>query len=687
MSTPSRRTFSLALVVAFALIAIVAGFSLRAPIERALVLRDVATSSGLRVDARGVESASRGGYALDDVVASTTDGSANLRAGRAFVRRDGNDVAIELDRPIVTIDADRFLVGLANARDALSRANRGAGATTVAIRGGSLSVERRRDGAATLAFASDGTLRVARGRTAFDGTLVVRDGARAYPLVARATTDGSQGWSADAIPLSPFARALPAGRGLDVRAGVLSAFSARERGGVWEADAHLAGASFALGGRTFDGIHGALAFRGDGIGSRGIVGSLGGTPFSAAGEVHGLDRTFAWLAHGSRDLRALGAIATTLGGEPSLRWSRVEATAPGVTFGQYGIATAHGPLAITLLDVDPAEPTLRFDTAIAEDRVISGGERTSALGVRTNAIGGVNGDYFDIGRTYQPQGMLVSGGRLVRGPTDRAALVIDRDRHVTFDEFKLRGEVRTARGTMPITEFNDWPPGDVAVITPAFGKTLPAAPGRTFVALAPAGADPTRYRVEDVETLDEPRPVRFGLAIGPLVRVPAPKRGEIVRLRYALDPSVPNAIAGIGGGPILLRDGAWYEDPHAPAPDERNYRWPVIALAKRDDGSLMFVAVDGRHPERSIGATRPEFAAILRRLGARDAMALDSGGSVTLVARAPGDAKTTVRNVPSDNSAERWISDGLFLYSSAPVPTLVPAGVASTPVPEARPTP
>jgi len=43
--------------------------------------------------------------------------------------------------------------------------------------------------------------------------------------------------------------------------------------------------------------------------------------------------------------------------------------------------------------------------------------------------------------------------------------------------------------------------------------------------------------------------------------------------------------------------------------------------------------------------------------------------------------------VPSDNSAERWISDGLFLYSSAATPSIVQPAQDPTPVPEARPSP
>jgi exopolysaccharide biosynthesis protein len=100
------------------------------------------------------------------------------------------------------------------------------------------------------------------------------------------------------------------------------------------------------------------------------------------------------------------------------------------------------------------------------------------------------------------------------------------------------------------------------------------------------------------------------------------------------------------------------------------------------DDTLMFVAVDGRHPERSIGMTRPEFGDLMRGFGMRDAMALDSGGSVTMVSRAPGNSAITVRNVPSDFSAERYVSDALFVYSSAPRGTIV-----TTPRPHVEPTP
>src|SRR5690606_3591074 len=53
----------------------------------------------------------------------------------------------------------------------------------------------------------------------------------------------------------------------------------------------------------------------------------------------------------------------------------------------------------------------------------------------------------------------------------------------------------------------------------------------------------------------------------------------------------------------------------------------------RDSTRIWLVAVDGRQPEFSRGATMAELAQIMRDLGAWNAVNLDGGGSTTLVVR------------------------------------------------------
>ena len=76
-------------------------------------------------------------------------------------------------------------------------------------------------------------------------------------------------------------------------------------------------------------------------------------------------------------------------------------------------------------------------------------------------------------------------------------------------------------------------------------------------------------------------------------------------------------------------------------------RHPRTAVGRTAEGDVWLVAVDGRSPV-SVGASLPELAAIMRRLGCVEAMNLDGGGSTTLAAMG-----LTV-NRPSDGRSGRW---------------------------------
>jgi hypothetical protein len=727
MSSASRIVIMVGLLLGVG--AGIAGFVVREPIERAYFLHAARALTGLEsLDADRLD---RDGdaYVLSNVRATLPDGSFSFVAPQARVVKEGDaGYHVSLEKPTVRFDPQKYRdADLTQVRSGLAS---GSGTNaSIAITNGTLEIGPLTAPALLVAKNIAGTLDARPTRATFDGTLIVNDPSSPSTAIAptaaatmlAATTlspttvaettraqalapalnatsstytitgktdddDGTfvQTWSADALPVAAFAPLVDPAATVRPISGMIHDLAVDD-GPNFHATAKLADVKVALGDHVLHGLHGKLIAVGDGVGTADVEGFLDNVTFRADGEVHDLRSHYRWLAQGTNDLQSLGKLALTIAAEPQLRGPvELEAIAPGLSLGQYHLLGDHGPLAISVLSADPTEKTLRFDTAIAGDHVISNGERTSAMGVRTGAVAGVNGDYFDIGRTYQPQGMLVSAGELIRGPTDRAVATIDRNMHATFGEFRMTGELETARGKERVTEFNDWPPGYVSVITPRYGVEL--KPGAaTFVQLAPLGG--SKYRVANVTPGDQTIPVSFGVAIGHNAKIPMPKIGETVTLKYATDPPLGAASMAIGGGPILVKDSLPYEDPHAPAPDERDYRWPVVALAQMKDARLDLIAVDGRHPERSVGMTRPEFSELLERFGATDAMALDSGGSVTLVARAPGDANVTVRNVVSDFSNERWISDALYLYSSAPQPSIVTPTIATTPLPEERPTP
>lgn len=346
--------------------------------------------------------------------------------------------------------------------------------------------------------------------------------------------------------------------------------------------------------------------------------------------------------------------------------------APGVQRADYRLSTATGPLVVHVVAVDPREPTIRFGVVVANDRLISAAETTSSMAMRTGAIAGLNADYYDIGQTNQPLGVVVQNAMLVRTPSKRVALEIGRDRSVRFGTFRFSGSVSYGTVIVPLTTVDEWPPqGGVSLLTPFYGTPKPVAGVRVaaLTALsASAGIDGT-YRVDAVGELSAPAPVRGPvLAFGPaaLALAAPPNVGDTVQLHAVLDPPLAEMTAAVGGGPLLVVSGTPYDDPNAPAPEERNRRFPLSGAATLADGTVLLIAVDGRQPAQSIGLTRPEFAALMLGLGASDGMAFDSGGSATLVGRVLGDERASVLNAPSDGF-ERPVADGFFVYSDAPL--------------------
>jgi hypothetical protein len=355
---------------------------------------------------------------------------------------------------------------------------------------------------------------------------------------------------------------------------------------------------------------------------------------------------------------------------PALIASSVERTeiAPGIALNVYRLRTAAGPLVVSVVTADPHDPRVAVGTVLAHDTIVSADERVSSMAKRTHAVAGINGDYFDINATGAPVGMLVRDGTLLRSPSARVALTLDGNGELDFGRFTFSGSVTTPRGTFAIGALNVWPaPGTLTLLTPAFG-TSPLPPATDVVALAPAAAgdaasaNTTAYQIVPSGT-GPPPALRIARGAG----VPAIGTiGDVVTVAMSTLPPIDTIRSAIGGGPLLIDHGAVVDDPASPNYATRARRIPVAAVAKLADGTLALVTVDGHRVATSIGIARSELCALLLALGATDAMLLDSGGSATLVARAPGDVDASVVNDPSDG-VERPVADGLFLYSATPL--------------------
>jgi len=346
-----------------------------------------------------------------------------------------------------------------------------------------------------------------------------------------------------------------------------------------------------------------------------------------------------------------------------------EFVAPGVMYGEYRLWTSNGPLQVRVVSIDPHTKTIRLNPVVASDRLISNGETVSSMAVRTGAVAGINADYFDINNTYQPLGIVMRDGIVLRTPSKRVALSFNRLRAVRFSAFHFNGTAEIEDIPVRLSAINEFPPeGGASLLTPAFGK-LPSANGIVMAHLSPLSAvNPFgRYQITSVEQTSSKNIAGYALALGPAAQeiVGTPNPGAVVTISSLPDSQLDDVLAAVGGGPLLVHDGNSYDDPDAPAPEERNVRVPSSGAATQNDGTVLLFEIDGRQPFDSIGLTRPEFASLMRAFDVTEGMAFDGGGSSTLVTRRLGEPVATVRNVPSDGT-ERRVGDGLFVYSDAP---------------------
>jgi hypothetical protein len=291
---------------------------------------------------------------------------------------------------------------------------------------------------------------------------------------------------------------------------------------------------------------------------------------------------------------------------------------------------------------------------------------------RTDAVAGINGDYFDIGNTNRPTNVVVRDGQLLAMPRKRYALAIEKNGTPQIVEFSFTGSVDVGTSRLALAAVNELPVpgGGAGLITPEFGA-VPPEENLTLIAMEPlsGGAAPTQFRVVSIADNLKRQPSGYYLAIGANAygSFDMPSPGDTATVSGDLAPfGLSSLLTAIGGGPLILHEGQWYDDPDGPRGAEYDKRIPASGAAITADGRLLLIEVDGRHPASSVGVTRHEFAALMRALGATEGMAFDGGGSSTEVVRRLGDVAAEVVNKPSDG-IERNVGNGLFVYSTDPV--------------------
>lgn len=359
-----------------------------------------------------------------------------------------------------------------------------------------------------------------------------------------------------------------------------------------------------------------------------------------------------------------------------------------------GVAYRHwvdssGPNSIHLVTIDLRRADIELRHARARD-ALRGREKTSEMVKRTAAGGAtvlaaINADFFNLGSGENENNQVIAGEwwkglKTTDSPYDtydnaHTQFGIDATRRPFMDRYLLDAKALARGAPTPITTLNFNPSGNpegTALYTWRYGAKTPVDTARqtaeaSMIAAGRRGDTLIYVRRGPVSSASGSAIPTNGAvlaAYGPgsrLTEVQHMADGDTVRVVLTTLPriGVGAPVVLIGGWPRILRDGrdVAVDAPTVEGTISRNAeaRHPRSAIGfSRDSTTLFLLVVDGRS-QKSVGMTLVELAALMRRLGAWQAMNFDGGGSTTMI------IDGAIVNAPSDATGEREVGNALLV--------------------------
>ncbi|MFQ5793826.1 MAG: phosphodiester glycosidase family protein [Candidatus Bipolaricaulia bacterium] len=252
----------------------------------------------------------------------------------------------------------------------------------------------------------------------------------------------------------------------------------------------------------------------------------------------------------------------------------------------------------------------------------------------SGGVAGINANFFDL-ETNIPVGLLIKDGELLSPNYERrAAMGENWDGRAIFFNPTVALFVENDRYTIPVEDVNHpLHHGELTLYSPNYNRKInfdfPVVVAKIWF-----GRVRQIFEVHRPSVLFTDGVSHLLIASGEAAEaMQVLKLGDKVRLTYQLDPYYINIRNAISAGPRLLQDGQLVLDPKRENFDSGFARLKtarsVIATTYQDELILLVVVQNG--PLNGSGMDLWELAGFLKGLGVRDAMALDGGGSSSLV--------------------------------------------------------
>lgn len=351
---------------------------------------------------------------------------------------------------------------------------------------------------------------------------------------------------------------------------------------------------------------------------------------------------------------------------------------PGVTY--TNVRVANVPWSIHVVAVDRSVPGLVVRSAHAGGAAVGlgtlSGQLAYAAGPTGKPVAAVNGDFYQRDSTFagDPRGLQIVNGEVLSAPTGGVAFWVDTNGVPSTGPVRSKFEVTWPGGQRMGFGLNEERSSDELLLyTASVGASTRSPGGREYILEAAPGGGPWlplrmgmtyAARVREIREGGNSRlsPEVMVLSAGPALarNLSGVSVGAVLQVSLGSEPELKGVPQAIGGGPVLVRGGQ--RQRIVPSGDGYSSssmfeRHPRSAVAWNDK-YLYLVEVDGRQRGLSVGMTLEEFATWLVKLGCREAMNLDGGGSATFW------YDGRIRNSPCDGH-ERAIANALVVVREA----------------------
>ncbi len=297
-------------------------------------------------------------------------------------------------------------------------------------------------------------------------------------------------------------------------------------------------------------------------------------------------------------------------------------------------------------------------------------DKVSSMVDKHNAIAGINGDYFNYSPLPSAMGTLINDGEVISSPIELTYALPS-----FYLDHSNEGKIGYLDRRINVTNLSN----GRAVLINTLNKVTPEFDTLTILNKHWGSKSiGSRFHKDLVEVLVENnvvKDVRVGQEAFDIPRENAYviagrgknaevltsfSKGDVVNLEVQTVPDVEGIKFAIGGGSIILKNG---ELSLTNINSKGNEPRTGIGINK-DSTELILVTIDGRDTSFK-GVSQEMFGAILKDLGAYNAINLDGGGSTTMAIKPLGEGKSTVVNKPSDGG-ERSVVNGVGVFTNAP---------------------